>query len=131
MTNTVGRAKRGDWVEGVTFKPKAAARKAGRKGAGLPMGSGTGLGFEQGGRGLAPPVCPQVLPGFGLLYWDHGPETTLAAPGTCGLVHSSFSQPPLTSRNQDPSLGLDISRLTLVPPPHYLCPLGPETSPKS
>lgn len=46
--NTVGRAQRGDWVEGVIFKAEAVARKAGPKGAGLPMDAGTWLGWEQG-----------------------------------------------------------------------------------
>lgn len=54
MTNTVGRAKRGVWVEGVIFNPKAAARKAGLTGAGLPVDSGTWLGFEQGRPGAGP-----------------------------------------------------------------------------
>ena len=36
MTDTVGRAERGDCTEGVILKPKAAAQKAGLKRAGLP-----------------------------------------------------------------------------------------------
>lgn len=47
MTNTIGRAERSSWVEGVIFKPKAAAGRAGLAEAALPLDPGTWLGLEQ------------------------------------------------------------------------------------
>lgn len=47
MTNTIGRAERSSWVEGVIFKPNAAARRAGLAEAALPLDPGTWLGLEQ------------------------------------------------------------------------------------
>lgn len=131
MTNTVGRAEWSSWVEGVIFKPNGAARKAGLTEAGLPRDSGTWLGLEQGRRGLAPTLHPQVLPGFSLLSLDHGSETTLAAQRARSPAHPSFKQPPFTPRIQDHSLGSSISHLTLMLPSHYLCPQDPEASPKA
>lgn len=131
MTNTIGRAEQGSWVEGVIFKPNAAARKAGLTEAGLSMDSGAWLGLEQGRRGLAPTLHPRVLPGFSLLSWDHGSETTVAAQRACSPAHPSFKRPPFTPRIQDHSLGPSVSHLTLMLPSHYLCHQGPEASPKS
>lgn len=100
MTNTVGRAKRGDWVEGVIFKPKAAAKKARLMGAGLPMDSGTWLGFEQRRPGAGPycllRACLDSVsyPGTKALR----PPSLLHVPADLSTLHSTGHHSPPGTR---------------------------------